>query len=143
MAVRLEADTPMAARSSFFEKVLGRLDRLDAGELRQVLRRLAQEHSFFETLLDAIGDGVAVVDRDGRLAYYNPAAARLLGIPPESGEGEPLRRFLPALDLDGLLEGAKGPHRVVQQELEVSYPCPRFLRVVVAALDQQAAAGGG
>ena len=50
----------MAVKSSFLDKVLGRIGRLDAEGLQTVVQRLARERSFLETLFNTIEDGVLV-----------------------------------------------------------------------------------
>src|SRR5712671_4067642 len=72
----------MASKSSFLDKVLGRIGRLDAQGLQTVVQRLARERNFLETLFNTIEDGVLVVDEHGRILYFNQAVTRLLGIPP-------------------------------------------------------------
>ncbi len=54
-----------ATKSSFLDKVLGRIGRLDAEGLQTVVQRLARERSFLETLFNTIEDGVLVVDEPG------------------------------------------------------------------------------
>ena len=129
----------MAGRSSFLNKVLGRLGRLDAGGLQTVVQRLASERSFLETLFNTIEDGVLVVDENGRILYFNDAATRLIGIESGQGEGRPVTDFLPALDWEQLtrLDSRHGP-RVVRHEFEVQFPRPRFLRLYAAPLDVEA-----
>src|SRR5215468_1810851 len=87
-----------APKSSFLDKVLGRIGRLDAEGLQTVVQRLARERSFLETLFNTIEDGVLVVDESGRVIYFNQAAARLVGLQHPSAEGQPVSRFLPELD---------------------------------------------
>lgn len=122
-----------ASKSSFLDKVLGRLDRLDAGDLQKVVHRLAEERSLLDTLFNTIEDGVVVVDAAGRIDYFNQAASRLLGLPTRDAEGEPVGRFLPEVDWDRVL--APGQKGVVRHEVETSYPRTRFLSVFVAPLD--------
>jgi PAS domain S-box-containing protein len=130
-----------ASKSSFLDKVLGRLDRLDAEGLEQVVRRLAQERRLLETLFNTIEDGVLVLKPGGEIEYFNAAAARLLGLPPEGTEGEPVQRFLPELDWERVLVPTqKG---VVRHEVEISYPRPRFLSVFAAPLDPESSGQGG
>src|SRR5947209_11109538 len=90
-------------KSSFLDKVLGRIGRLDAHGLQTVVQRLARERSFLETLFNTIEDGVLVVDETGRILYFNQAVVRLLGLRPAEAEGQPLQRFLPELDWERLL----------------------------------------
>ena len=54
-----------ATKSSFLDKVLGRIGRLDAEGLQTVVQRLARERSFLETLFNTIEDGVLVADEQG------------------------------------------------------------------------------
>jgi PAS domain S-box-containing protein len=130
-------------KSSFLDKVLGRIGRLDAEGLQTVVQRLARERSFLETLFNTIEDGVLVVDETGRILYVNQAATRLLGLP-ASPEGRHLREILPEVDWEKIsrLDGRGGQH-VVRHEFEVEYPRPRFLRLYAAPLDGEAAGSSG
>ncbi len=67
-------------KSSFLDKVLGRIGRLDAEGLQTVVQRLARERSFLETLFDTIEDGVLVADEHGRILYFQKAVTRLIGL---------------------------------------------------------------
>src|SRR5438034_11412760 len=87
----------MPPKSSFLDKVLGRISRLDAQGLQTVVRRLARERTFLETLFNTIEDGVLVVDELGRILYFNQAVTRLLGLQPNV-EGQPITNFIPELD---------------------------------------------
>src|SRR5260221_2599653 len=82
------ASTPMkpASKSSFLDRVLGRIGRLDAEGLQTVIQRLARERSFLETLFNTIEDGVLVVDELGRVIYFNQAVVRLLRLSRQGGE---------------------------------------------------------
>src|SRR5690242_21009619 len=91
----------MAAKSSFLDKVLGRITRLDTEGLQSVVQRLARERAFLETLFNTIEDGVLVVDGQGRILYFNQAITRLLGLQPDV-EGQPIQDFIPELDWEKL-----------------------------------------
>ncbi len=86
-----------APKSSFLDKVLGRIGRLDAEGLQTVVQRLARERSFLETLFNTIEDGVLVVDEQGRIIYFNQAVTRLIGLQPDV-EGKPIADLLPEVD---------------------------------------------
>jgi two-component system, sporulation sensor kinase E len=132
-----------APKSSFLDKVLGRIGRLDAEGLQTVVQRLARERSFLETLFNTIEDGVLVVDEVGRIIYFNQAVTQLLGLQP-GAEGEPITNFLPELDLKQVLQlDAVGGQRVARHEFEVHYPRPRFLRLYAAPLDGEAIGSSG
>lgn len=131
-------------KSSFLDKVLGRIGRLDTQGLQTVIERLARERSFLETLFDVIEDGVLVLDEQGRILYFNEAVTTLLGLAHDSSEGQPITRFLPGLDVKSLLRShAAGGRQVVRHEFEVEWPRPRFLRLYAAPLDGEATGASG
>jgi two-component system, sporulation sensor kinase E len=133
----------MPAKSSFLDKVLGRIGRLDAEGLQTVVQRLARERSFLETLFNTIEDGVLVVDENKRIIYFNSAVSNLLGIRP-TAEGQPVNRFLPEFDWEHLMQiDAKGGPRVIRQEIEVTSPRPRYLHLYAAPLDGEKSGSAG
>src|SRR5258707_12236315 len=85
-----------ATKSSFLDKVLGRIGRLDTEGLQTVVQRLARERRFLEMLFNTIEGGVLVVDEAGRIVYFNQAGTRFLGLQ-SNVEGRPLTDFIPAL----------------------------------------------
>jgi PAS domain S-box-containing protein len=133
-----------AAKSSFLDKVLGRITRLDKEGLQSVVQRLARERSFLETLFNTIEDGVLVLDEDGRILYYNQAVITIFGSHNRIIEGQPVDEFLPELDWAVLARSdTKGGTRVTRHELEISYPQQRFLSIYAAPLDGEAAGSSG
>ena len=130
-------------KSSFVDKVLGRINRLDTEGLQSVVQRLARERAFLETLFNTIEDGVLVVDEQGRILYFNQAITRFLGLQPDV-EGQPITDFVPELDWEKLVRSdSAGGAGIVRQEFEVHFPRPRFLRMYAAPLDGQAAGSSG
>jgi PAS domain S-box-containing protein len=133
----------MASKSSFLDKVLGRITRLDNEGLQTVVQRLARERSFLETLFNTIEDGVLVVDENGRILYFNQAVTRFLGLQPNV-EGQPITNFIPELDWEKIAHyDNAGGQGVVRHEFEVHFPRPRFLRLYAAPLDGQATGSSG
>lgn len=133
----------MAAKSSFLDKVLGRISRLDREGLQSVVQRLARERSFLETLFNTIEDGVLVVDEDGRILYFNQAVMRFLGLKPDV-EGEQITNFIPELDWQKISHfDHAGGRGVVRHEFEVHFPRTRFLRLYAAPLDGEATGSAG
>src|SRR5438034_9505754 len=102
-----------ASKSSFLDKVLGRIGRLDKEGLQTVVQRLARERSFLETLFNTIEDGVLVADEHGRILYFNQAVTRLTGL--QAGvEGQHLTSFMPELEWEQILRlDTAGGQRVV------------------------------
>ena len=95
----------------FFRGVRRHIGKLDAGHLREQYLLMSQELESVDTLLDAIDRGVVVLDENGVVTRFNPAAETLLGVDP----AEALR----ALDMP-LGVGSK-------REIAVSYPERRVL----------------
>ncbi|HVR34787.1 MAG TPA: ATP-binding protein [Methylomirabilota bacterium] len=134
----------MPTKSSFLDKVLGRIGRLDPEGLQTMVQRLARERTFLETLFNTIEDGVLVADEQGRVLYYNQAVVDLLGVQSQSVEGQPLSRFLPELDWSKVVGmDARGGSGVLRHEFEIHYPRPRFLRLYAAPLDGEATGSSG
>jgi PAS domain S-box-containing protein len=115
-------------KTSFLDKLIGRLERVDPQSLESVVLKLAREKGFLETLFNTIQEGVIVTDAEGRMIYLNAAAGQLLGIDPERAVGEPLSRHLRDLDWQKIWSADKDEWRkVFTHELEVFYPQQRFL----------------
>ncbi|HWC58928.1 MAG TPA: ATP-binding protein [Verrucomicrobiae bacterium] len=133
----------MAVKSSFLDKVLGRIGRLDTEGLQTVVQRLARERSFLETLFNTIEDGVLVVDEHGEIIYFNQAVTQLIGFQPNV-EGQSITDFLPELDWKEISRmDNRGGQRVVRHEFEVHYPRARFLRLYAAPLDGETTGSSG
>jgi two-component system, sporulation sensor kinase E len=132
-----------ANKSSFLDKVLGRIGRLDAEGLQTVVQRLAHERSFLETLFNTIEDGVLVVDENGRVIYFNQAVTQLIGL--QAGDEEQhISKILPEMDWEKISRADdSGGERVMRHEFEVHYPRPRFLRLYAAPLDGETKGSSG
>ena len=132
------------SKSSFLDKVLGRIGRLDKEGLQTVVQRLARERSFLETLFNTIEDGVLVADETGRVLYFNQAVTRLLGMQEGISEGQHVNQFLPDLDWEKLARFDKsGGIRVTRHEFEIEYPRPRLISLYAAPLDGEAIGSSG
>jgi PAS domain S-box-containing protein len=125
--------------TSFLDKLIGRIDRVDSQSLQGVVLKLAREKGFLETLFNTIQEGVIVTDAEGRITYLNDAAGQLLGIDPERAVREPLSRYLRDLDWQKIWSADKDEWRkVFTHELEVFYPQHRFISFyIVPVADEQ------
>jgi two-component system, sporulation sensor kinase E len=130
-------------KSSFLDKVLGRIGRLDTEGLQTVVQRLARERNFLETLFNTIEDGVLVVDETGRVIYFNSAVTRLIGL--QAGEDElHITKFLPEVDWEKIVHADRtGGAHITRHEFEIFYPRERFLRLYAAPLDGEATGSSG
>ena len=129
-------------RTSFFERIAGRIDQLDGEGLQRVVQRLARERDFLETLFDTIEDGVLVLDGKAQISWANQSAEHLLGLPLDKLEQEGMPHYLPTLDWEKLCAPESGDSlSVTRHELELTYPIRRFLRVYTAGLVGEGAHG--
>jgi len=116
------------------------LGRLDPKGIETVVQRFARETELLETLFNMIEDGVLVVDAQGRITYFNHAAARLTGFQASNLEGQHIDRVFPHADWSQLSQakpqgGESEP--VIHREFEVSFPRPRFIRFHAARLTSE------
>ena len=104
------------------------MDRMDPGSLQSFFLMLAQEKGLLETIFHAIQEGIVVLDGEGRIAYTNHAAAKLLGLKSEEVAGQPIGRYLRGLDWAGVMRlDEQEWSRLVRREIEIVYPERRFV----------------
>lgn len=125
----------MSAKTTFLDKLLGRLDRVDPQSLQSVLLKLAREKGFLETLFNTIEEGILVTDPTGHIYYVNAAAAHLLGFSPDTATGRPLTDFLTDLKWDELWSTPpRDQRRIISRELEIAWPQHRILSLYVVPI---------
>jgi two-component system, sporulation sensor kinase E len=116
-------------KHSTLDKVLGRLDQLDATNLHNLVQRLARERALLEAVFNTLQEGVLVVDTGGVIEYANEAVGKLVGLT-ESAVGLTLWRLVPGLRATLDLSAACKEHApVVTREFELAYPVPRVVRL--------------
>ena len=76
--------------------------------------RVEDERRTVRNMLDALKDGVLLIDQKRRLVGYNPAASRLIATMNQQSlsEGAPLKAVLPQLDEELLLNSSGGKQEV-------------------------------
>jgi PAS domain S-box-containing protein len=124
-------------KSGFLEKLVSRLDRVEHGEVQQIVTRLIREKGFLEKVFEALQEGVILLDPQGVIEFVNQAACRFFGLDPERALGEPLATQVRGLDWRSLGR----PGKTVSRDIEVFYPENRFLNFYLAPIDGHADAG--
>jgi two-component system, sporulation sensor kinase E len=126
-------------KTSFLDKFIGLIERVDPQSLQSVVLKLAREKGFLETLFNTIQEGIIVTDADGSITYANAAAGQLLGIDVERSVGQPLSNYLRDIDWQKIWSADRDEWRkVFSQEIEVFYPQQRFLSFyIVPVADEQ------
>ena len=101
-------------------------------EREKSLRDIATEKSKIRTIINCMGDGVLVCDRDGCMVLTNPAASRMLKIPETSLLGNFLSQCDLPSDLAKVIQESLTTHdsgrRSVLQELSIGESGEIFLR---------------
>lgn len=129
-------------KHSSLDRVLGRLDSLDAVNLTNLVQRLARERGLFEDIFNTLQEGVLVITLDGEIEYANLAAHRLIGLGDDELVGQTLWRLVPGLRSSlgiALDEDAAMP--VVTREFELTYPEPRMVQLYMVPFGEQHAGG--
>ena len=122
-------------KTGFLDKLIGRLDKLDAGNLQTQFLRLAQEKGLLETIFHAIQEGLIVLDGESKIVYANRAAEKLFGFSLDDAVGGPIGKYLREIDWPAVLD-LDGDEwtRMVTREIEISYPQRRFIDFYVVPL---------
>jgi two-component system, sporulation sensor kinase E len=125
----------MPIRSLFLDKLIDRIDRVDAESLQAHFLHLAQERGLLETIFQSIQEGVLVMDGEGKLSYANRAAGSLLGFNPETAMGRPVTRYMREIDWDRVLDFDEGEwSKLITREIEITYPEHRYVSFYVVPL---------
>jgi two-component system, sporulation sensor kinase E len=120
------------------DRVLGRLDTLDAVNLANLVQRLARERALFEEIFNTLQEGILVVRDDGAIEYGNAAANRLIGLSADELAGQTLWRLMPGLrqSLGAAFDDPRGASPVATREFELTYPEPRTVRLYMVPFHQ-------
>ena len=95
--------------------------------LRDRLDGLTEERDRAGQILDALDDGVLLLDGAGRLLVANPAARSWFGLPDDLRPGLPVQRVLGVPQVSELAEKAAEAGAPVVGNLTVVFPEPRTL----------------
>ncbi|MCD8298745.1 MAG: ATP-binding protein [Opitutae bacterium] len=124
----------VSPRRSSIERILGRIDDLDSTNLTILVQRLARERGLLETVFDAVGEGIFVIDSAGVIDYANRAGAEMIGLSAKELGSAVFWKLVP--DLAGSLlflrEGGLAPN--VARDAEIFYPEHRWVRMQISRL---------
>lgn len=125
-------------KTTSLDRVLGRLDTLDAINLANLVQRLARERALFEEIFNTLQEGILVIRDDGAIEYANAAAERLIGLGGDELAGQTLWRLVPGLrpSLGAALDDPKAVAPVATREFELTYPEPRTVRLYMVPFQQ-------
>lgn len=138
-------------RNTSLDRMLGRLDTLDAVNLSNLALKLARERRLFEGIFNTLQEGVLVIDADGRIEFANSAAHALIGVNRDALAGQTLWRLVPGLHGSlsaslGAMATGPGPADaalpVAAREFELTYPKPRTVRLQLVPFGGEGAGAG-
>lgn len=72
-------------------------------EREQHIKEIADTRDRAETLLNNVQDGIVMLDRDGQIHAFNPAAERLFGYRASDVIGTAVRKLMPEISFDSLI----------------------------------------
>ena len=110
--------------------------------LRDRLDELTEERDRAGQILDALDDGVLLLDGAGRLLVANPAARSWFGLPGDLRPGLPAKRVLGAPQVTALAEQAAQARAPVVGNLTLVFPEPRTLAMRAFPLADRGPPGG-
>ena len=124
-------------KASFLDRFIERLDTIDSNSLQAYIVHLFRERGFFESVFNAIYEGILVIDKNLSIKYFNHAGKTLLGLPDDYRKLK-ISKVLPQLDWSKILGGDVDCWtRLARQEIEVAYPEKRYLQVYVVPQNEE------
>ncbi len=114
-------------KQKFIDRLIQRMDSMDSSNLQSFLLKLYHEKGFLDTLLNAMQEGILVINHDLRIIYHNHAAAEILGLP-EDLTNIRLSQFLTNVNWRKIMELDEEEWvRLSSQEVEIMYPVHRYV----------------
>jgi len=113
---------------------LGRAINQMALELRTRVAAMEAQRDERERILAHMTDGVALLDRDGRVVHGNASLAQILGAPLAPRPGTPFRDFARSPELDDLLRQTREGPDTVEKDLRLWTPEQRLVRATATRL---------
>lgn len=119
-------------KESSLDRVLGRIESLDATNLANLAQKLARERAYLETVFNTALEGILVVDEDGQIQYANESGKRMIGLAGSDVGSALLWRLIPGLRASlGLEDGEALRDSISSRELELTYPDERYVRIYI------------
>ncbi|MBR2633313.1 MAG: PAS domain-containing protein [Lentisphaeria bacterium] len=127
----------MAVRKKFIDRFNERLDDLDSSSRQAYILRLAKERGFFETVFNAVDEGILVVDRNLKIRYNNRAARELLALP-EDLSSLRISQLIQDIDWQQIIQQDNAnSFRLARQEVEILYPTRKYIQIYLVPLPEE------
>src|SRR3990167_386740 len=102
--------------------------------LEREMKRVVDEKERVDTIIRSIGEGLVVVDREGKIQFMNPAAEKLLGLDQRRAKGVPIPQLMKEEHALALAKGSLGDETDhITKEIELSSASEETQRIVQAS----------
>jgi two-component system, sporulation sensor kinase E len=118
-------------KSGFLEKLVARLDRVEPGEIQQIVTRLIQEKGFLENVFEALQEGLIILDSAGKILFLNGAACRFFGLEASTALGQKISAMIRGTESIFLNDRMLA----VSRDIEIFYPEHRNLNFYLSPID--------
>lgn len=115
------------------DRLIDRLDKLEPEEIQRLALKAVQEKGFLEKVFEVLREGIIVTGARGSIHYINHAACDFFGLDPKKAINEEVSDIFPGIAWKEVVESGG----VVNRDLVVRYPEPRFLNFYIAPLANQ------
>ncbi|MBI1883969.1 MAG: PAS domain-containing protein [Chlamydiae bacterium] len=123
------------AKTTFLEKLITRIERLDHKHVENYLVQLAQEKGLLESIFNSMLEGIVVTNRAQKIIFINHAAQEFLDAKDIEMEGQDLTRYLESLELEELAALIKTDWgKLIHRDIQMIHPIPRILHLNVFPL---------
>lgn len=120
-------------KSSFLDKLVERLDRVDPGEVQTLIQRLLRERGFMENVFTALREGLLILDPEGFITFLNPAACQLFGLSADKTVGQHIGTAVRGLEIDAIAQAGS----IISRDMEVFYPENRYLNFYTSPIEDE------
>lgn len=118
-------------KSGFLEKLVARLDKVEPGEIQQIVTRLIQEKGFLENVFEALQEGLIILDPDGKIMFINRAACSFFGLDPSDSLGDNISSKIRGIES----VTASDTRQAVSRDIQIFYPEHRHLNFYLSPID--------
>ncbi len=120
------------SKEKFLDRLINKLDAMDATSMQAYILRISKEKGFLETIFNTISEGIIVIDKNLYIKYYNKVAAKLLGFP-EDFQNIRISQFLTDIEWKDIInKNNETMNTISRQEIEIFYPSRRYVQFYLA-----------
>lgn len=122
-------------KKDHLDRILGKIEDLDTLNLTILVERLGRERKLLQTIINAIKEGILIINPEGVMEYVNQAGKLILGMNDKDIGKTSLWKYIPELYENVRLEVFERGNAFLSREFHIHYPESRFIRVYVVLLD--------